>query len=215
MTSAKSFVIGPDILKEMIARLEFFKIQPKAIVVLGFDEKYGADLIRERYPQAEIHCNNFPDGKKVDLIVSNLDLPFVADVGNLFVQWQELLNANGLLMLSSLGPDTLQELAGFPLPEFKDMHDIGDALVHARFADPVLDIERVELIYSDPNKLMEEMKVIFTEDPGPISFTQDKVELSFEIIYAHAWTVPVKPQQNPNEEIRIPLSMLKSTIKNM
>ena len=43
------------------------------------------------------------------------------------------------------GPGRLAQ----PRAEFIDMHDLGDALVRAGFIEPVLDVERYTLRYSD------------------------------------------------------------------
>jgi malonyl-CoA O-methyltransferase len=55
----------------------------------------------------------------------------------------------GLLIFSTFGPDTLKELraafvsadAHVHVNTFGDMHDLGDALVGAGFADPVMEME--------------------------------------------------------------------------
>ena len=71
-------------------------------------------------------------------------------------------------MFTTFGPDTLKELrAAFAgvdahthVNRFVDMHDIGDMLVHAGFADPVMDMEYVTLTYADVRALMRELKAI-------------------------------------------------------
>ena len=71
-------------------------------------------------------------------------------------------------MFSTFGPDTLKELraayAGADghthVHRFIDMHDIGDMLVHAGFADPVMDMEHVTLTYADVRDLMRDLKAI-------------------------------------------------------
>ena len=41
-----------------------------------------------------------------------------------------------------------------------DMHDVGDALVRAGLMEPVLDVERMQLTYSDVLGLMRDLKAI-------------------------------------------------------
>ena len=61
-----------------------------------------------------------------------------------------LLRPGGLLLFTTFGPDTLKELraawqaadGGVHVHDFIDMHDLGDALVHQGFAEPVVDTER-------------------------------------------------------------------------
>src|ERR1019366_6669914 len=44
--------------------------------------------------------------------------------------------------------------------QFIDMHDIGDALVRAGFAAPVLDVERYTLTYTDVRRLAADLRAI-------------------------------------------------------
>jgi len=118
-------------------------------------------------------------------------------------------------MFSTFGPDTLKELRlawstadGFShVSRFPDMHDVGDALVRARFADPVMDIDRMTLTYEDVGGLMRDLKVL-----GAHNVTQGRLRgltgkgrmqamraayesfrsegllpASYEVVYGHAW----------------------------
>jgi len=101
----------------------------------------------------------------VDLAFSNLLLPW-CDPDALFVELRRVLAPRGLLTLTGLGPDTLKELRAAwasvdghaRVAEFIDMHDVGDALVRAGFAAPVLDVERYTLRYSDVQGLAADLK---------------------------------------------------------
>ena len=69
-------------------------------------------------------------------------------------------------MCSGLGPDTARELRaiyrtmGWSLPtiDFIDMHDLGDELVKAGFADPVMDMERLTLTWETPQAMLKELR---------------------------------------------------------
>ena len=101
----------------------------------------------------------------VDLAFSNLLLPW-CDPDALFAELRRVLAPRGLLTLTGLGPDTLKELRAAwasvdghaRVGEFIDMHDVGDALVRAGFAAPVLDVERYTLRYSDVQGLAADLK---------------------------------------------------------
>jgi malonyl-CoA O-methyltransferase len=81
---------------------------------------------------------------------------------------QRVLRPGGLLLFTSFGPDTLRELRdswsrvdGYThVNAFQDMHDVGDALVRTRFAEPVMDVERLTVTYPDVWQLMRELKQI-------------------------------------------------------
>lgn len=103
----------------------------------------------------------------VDLIFSNFLLPWT-DLDAVFAEFRRVLTPRGLLTFSSLGPDTLRELrsawAGVDshtrVHSFIDMHDVGDALIRAGFAGPVLDVERYTLEYTDVRALAADLKAM-------------------------------------------------------
>jgi malonyl-CoA O-methyltransferase len=106
----------------------------------------------------------------VDLIISNFMLQW-SDPDAVFAEFRRVLGPQGLLSFTTLGPDTLRELRaawagsgrGGPgleprVMQFIDMHDLGDALVRAGFAAPVLDVERYTLMYPDVRSLAADLK---------------------------------------------------------
>jgi malonyl-CoA O-methyltransferase len=103
----------------------------------------------------------------VDLIFSNFMLPW-SDVDRTFAEFRRVIAPRGFLTFTTLGPDTLCELRGAwervdPYPRvhaFFDMHDLGDALVRAGFAEPVLDVERYTLEYADVARLAGDLKAL-------------------------------------------------------
>lgn len=95
---------------------------------------------------------------------------------------------------------------------FIDMHDIGDALVAAGFADPVMDMEYITVTYATPLAMLRELKAIGATNAlagrargllGKAAFARAEAALeatrrdgrigaTFEVIYGHAWKVPEK-----------------------
>lgn len=150
------------------------------------------------------------------LMFSNLALQW-CDPGLVFAEAARVLQSGGLLMFSTFGPDTLKELrAAFGnvdgaehVNRFIDMHDLGDALVHAGFADPVMDMEVITLEYSSVEALMRDLKAIGARNslPGRPRGLQGRqrwremtqryealrregvLPASYEVVYGHAWKV--------------------------
>lgn len=111
------------------------------------------------------HPEGWPaDG--VQMVWANMTLHAAADLPDLLAHWHGLLDTNGFLMCSGLGPDTARELRamyrelGWPLPtiDFVDMHDLGDELVKAGFQDPVMDMERLTLTWPDAEAMLAELR---------------------------------------------------------
>jgi malonyl-CoA O-methyltransferase len=101
----------------------------------------------------------------IDLILSNLMLQW-CNPDAVFAECRRVLAPRGLLSFTTLGPDTLGELRAAwtrvdpcsHVHQFIDMHDLGDAVVRAGFASPVLDVERYTLSYADVLKIAADLK---------------------------------------------------------
>ncbi|GKS74783.1 methyltransferase domain-containing protein [Acidovorax sp. SUPP950] len=107
-----------------------------------------------------------PADGSVNMVWSNMALHTAADPQRLIGQWHRALAVDGYLMFSCLGPDTVRELhavyaeLGWPPAghAMTDMHDWGDMLVQAGFAEPVMDMERIRLTFATPARLLQELR---------------------------------------------------------
>ena len=113
-------------------------------------------------------ANGLQQQEKADMVWANMALHTAVAPQSLLRTWHSLLATDGFLMFSSLGPDTLRELQpiyqhmgwGEPSHAFTDMHDWGDMLVQAGFAEPVMDMERITLTYATPADLLKDLRVL-------------------------------------------------------
>ncbi len=100
------------------------------------------------------------------LVWANMMLHLLADPMPTLRAWQRALSVDGFLMFSTLGPGSLPQLRvlyeangwGPPLAALTDMHDIGDMLVEAGFADPVMDQELLTLTWPDTRAALLELR---------------------------------------------------------
>lgn len=107
-----------------------------------------------------------PQDGSQQMLWSNMALHMAAEPQALMARWHRALAVDGYLMFSCLGPDTLRELhalyaeLGWPAPghALTDMHDWGDMLVHAGFAEPIMDMERITLTFATPQRLLQELR---------------------------------------------------------
>ena len=137
---------------------------------------------------------------------SNLMLHWLADPLPALRELHRVLEVGGLLMFAMLGPDTLKELraAGATgLRAFHDMHDVGDMLVAAGFADAVMDMEMIEFAYASPRGLLRDQRLLGVRDDllGAMHFRtartlfraweaqrcNGRLPATFEVVYGHAW----------------------------
>ena len=104
----------------------------------------------------------------VDVLFSNLCLQWVDDLDAVFAGFRRVLRPNGLLLVSTFGPDTLWELreafaqadSSPHVSPFGDIAGFGDALVRAGFHQPVIDRELDTTHYPDLPALMRELRAI-------------------------------------------------------
>lgn len=109
-----------------------------------------------------------PARPEVDLLWSNMALHATADLPALLGGWQASIAVGGFVMFSCLGPDSFLELRGLyarkgwgrPAPDWWDMHDIGDLVLKAGFADPVMDQERLRLTWASPESLLADLRAL-------------------------------------------------------
>ncbi|MFC5429506.1 methyltransferase domain-containing protein [Paraburkholderia denitrificans] len=124
-----------------------------------------------RFTQADFAELPFPHGT-FELLWSNLALHWHPRPDLVFGEWQRVLKVNGLLMFSTLGPETFNELRGawaeveaaHGVPtrkhviDFVDMHDLGDMLVENGFEIPVMDQETLTVTYRSAEKLLADVR---------------------------------------------------------
>ena len=156
---------------------------------------------------------------------SNLMLHWLDDPLPAFGELHRVLEVGGLLMFSMLGPDTLKELrasclgAGIeaPVRRFLDMHDVGDMLLAAGFADPVMDMEMVTLTYQTARGLLADQRHLGMRD-GLFGYlpwrdwrkvftayarrSVGRLPASFEVVYGHAWKAQAKAADDGRAIIR-------------
>ena len=151
----------------------------------------------------------------MDLVWSSLALQWAQDLESVFKGMHRVLAPGGLLLFATFGPDTLKELrAAFGaiddaphVNRFTDLHDIGDMLVHAGFANPVMEMEMLTLTYADLKTLMRDLKAIGAHNAaaarrrglfGKAAWAkleqayethrlEGRLPATFEVIYGHAW----------------------------
>lgn len=150
---------------------------------------------------------------------SNMALHWVNDPLAALRELERVLAPEGLFMFSTLGPDSLRELRAAAGPArvhaFVDMHDIGDMLVAAGFAAPVMDMEMLRIEYASGLRLLDDLRA-----SGQANARRDRprglagralrerlerslggpMQSTYEVIYGHAWK---RAAATPAKSIRI------------
>jgi malonyl-CoA O-methyltransferase len=168
-----------------------------------------------------------------DMLWANMALHEAADPQALIAEWHRAIRVGGFLMFSCLGPDTARELRdiyaslGWPPAghQLTDMHDWGDMLVQAGFAEPVMDMERITLTFASPERLLQELREL-GRNFHPLRFpalrgrawkarllqalqarlprqADGRLVLTFEIIYGHAMKAQPKVKVSAKSAVSV------------
>lgn len=214
-------------------RLDYIKLAPRIIVDAGCATGNDGAALATLYPAAAIIaidlalamlkrsragmplCCDLQQlplaSASVDLIWSNLTLPW-CDLDAAFDETRRVLAPGGLLIFSTLGPDTLKELRTAwrdryaHVDSFIDMHDIGDALVRNGLREPVMERDEITLTYASLGAALAELRAQGSRNLsenrrrglGGRNALRDaecdyprsgdgRSPATFEVIYGHAW----------------------------
>ena len=167
---------------------------------------------RRHAVQADARALPFADAS-IDVVFSNLMLPWNDDLDAVFAAVARVLRQDGLFVFSTLGPDSLIEIraawgaldAGLHVNRFPDMHDVGDALVRAGLRDPVLDVDRLSVSYRNAAALFRDLTAAgarnslrnrqrglmgrerFRRFTRSLFAADAECSLTLELVYGHCW----------------------------
>ena len=166
----------------------------------------------------------------MDMIFSSLTIQWCSDPGRLFNEFRRVLKPGGLLMFTTLGPETLNELRAswaavsdkIHVNHFADMHDIGDALYNVQVENPVMDNETIVLNYQSIKQILIELKAVgaHNQNTGREKALTGKNRLqamykayeqfrtaqgypvTYEVLYGHAWNpkTPIQKTQSDSQD---------------
>ncbi|MGF1614226.1 MAG: malonyl-ACP O-methyltransferase BioC [Gammaproteobacteria bacterium] len=255
-------VLQRTVAERLLEHLEPVRLRPKRVLDLGAGTGICLRQLEKRYRHASIialdlaeamlrrarqkaprffsrqcfvcaDAESLPFGhQSVELVFSNLTLQWCNQLQQTYSEFARVLAPGGLLVFSTFGPDTLQELrhsfakvdGHSHVNSFQDLHDIGDELMASGFQDVVVDTERLTMTYRDVRSLMRDLKSLGAHNVTSSrqraltgkqrmhamaqayeAYRQEGLlPATYEVVYAHAW----KPQPRP---VTIPVSALHST----
>jgi len=259
-----SAVLAARLRDELVRRLEWISLVPEAVLDLGCGTGHGADMLAARWPRArvialdassamleevarrdasprierlcaEAEAIPLPDAS-IDLVFSNLMLPWCEDIDAVFREVARILRPRGLFTFTTFGPDTYAELraawrsadATPRVHPFTDMHDLGDGLVRARLVEPVLDVSRYTLTYAGVDALMRDLRSTGGQNAAsgrPRAFTgrgrlqamteayesfraEGVLPATQEVIFGQAWGSTADAQPGRGDSYAVPVGSI-------
>jgi malonyl-CoA O-methyltransferase len=243
-----------EIASRTFERLAYMRVDPKTILDVGCGTGACSRELRDTFKKAKVSGIDLAEGmiakakqsqklfnkidyqvadvdalpyqdNQFDLIFSNLAIQWVPDLKQTFIELNRVLKPGGLLIFSTLGPDTLIELkqswqaidSDVHVNDFIDMHIVGDQVFNASFENTVMDRDVITLTYKTMVGLMRDLKGIGAHNInserqkgllGKNKFNALKGEYekqrnsdgvlpaTYEVIYGHAWKRDGKPQKD-------------------
>lgn len=192
---------------------------------------------RNKWPLLNGDMINLPFSAGLfDLIFANQVIHWSDSLAKLMAELNRVMSKQACLMFSTLGPDTFWELrqawqgiSNFAHNNhFADMHDVGDCLLREHFLDPVVDMEKLTVLYTSVKQLARSLKLqgvrninrarnkgltgkkawqAFESAYQALCTEEAKYPLTYEVIYGHAWKGDLRRAHGA--EAFIPLSQIK------
>ncbi len=258
-----------DVRSELLSRAYAMQLAPRVVLDLGAGTGDAAVQLKRRFRSAEVIAADISrpmleasrrrshwwrplrcveadaralpfEAASIDLLFTNLMLQWVDPPDAALAQMRRVLRPGGLLLASSFGPETLQELRaawsaadeGVHVNRFIDVHDLGAALQRAGFIEPVLDVDRHVNHYADVGALMGELKSIGAHNinagrsralTGKARFarmraayerlrTTHGLPATWQMVYAVAWAGPQGSGETIQGETRIGMDAMRASL---
>lgn len=223
---------------ELLSRLSWLRLDPKVIVDVGAGLCETTIKLKGLYQAASVialdlspsmlahhragllpvcgEANLLPIASQaVDLVVANLLFPWISsedEMKKILRECQRVLKPEGVLLLSLLGPDSLKQITdpSIIVPKLIDIHDIGDLLLQEGWSDPVLDVMRYDVSYTDSKKMANELQIMGMITKTDSAFVAN--EIHYEVVYAHTFAPSVKQKSVEGNNTYIPLSAVRETL---
>jgi malonyl-CoA O-methyltransferase len=225
-----------EVAHRLSERLDYVKLAPRRILDAGSGPGRHARALAKRYRAAQVVALDYalpmlPRPRffdrllrpgvvslaadlqrlplapaSVDLVWSSMALHWASDPLATFREFSRVLAPDGLVMFSTLGPDTLKELRAAATDSrvhaFTDMHDLGDMLVASGLTHPVMEMELITIDYRSGGRLLDDLRA-----SGQTNARVDRrrglagrrfgerlraalertPRVTYEVVYGHAW----------------------------
>lgn len=234
-----------EIAERLLERLELMNSKPKAILDAGCGTGFCTRALKNKFPKSNIVGVDLAEGmiehalkkqpffkkneykvadieslpfstNSFELVFSNLALLWLENPENGLAELNRVLKPGGLIIFSTLGPESLLELreswlridSNIHINHFADMQVMGDAVHKSGFENTVMDRDVLTLKYKTLKGMMTDIKLSGAHNMhrarskglmGRKAFEKlvkyyDELRLedgglpaTFEVVYGHAW----------------------------
>lgn len=231
MVPARILCLGADfnqsasLLMQRYPKTHLYEIDPDTVflqiatTLRKHSQSIWQKWFAHKIPQVTQNLEKVKIAETVNMIWSNLSLHTNQNLQAAFTSWSDTIHPEGMLFLSSFGPDTFIEIRNFLIHKginlqtdrLWDMHDLGDTLFYNGFAEPVMDMEKITISYKNPKSFWRDIRIMrllsTVQIPKEQRFRAMKLinqaiknrqltNLTLEVIYGHA----LKKTKVPEDE---------------
>lgn len=233
---------GAAALAQIYPQAQQLCVEPQADLLLRSQQQHKKpwwQVLARGKPVQVLAPEALAADQQFDLLWANMALHAYADLPQILALWHRGLATDGFVMFSCLGPDSFVELRQLyaarswlrPGPEWWDMHDIGDLMVQAGFAEPVMDQERLTLTWAEPQALLKDLRAL-GGNIAPMRFAgcrgrawqrdlllaledlrgpDGRLKLTVELVYGHA--IKPVPKLRVTPEASLSLDQMRAMIQ--
>jgi len=254
-----------EIGQRLIERFDYYSLDPQHILDIGCGPGIFSHQLKKRFPKSLVTAfdNSSSMLQKIkqkwrykiakvagdmeslpfknnsfDIIFANQSIHWADDYNLLFKEISRILKPTGVLVFSTLGPDTFKEIRQSwqgvdeysHVNNFQDMHLLGDLLLKSKFSEPVVDMEYITVRYPSVKAMANDLKSQGVQHQGekankglmsPRRWQQytknyellrdqdNLLPLTYEVVYGQAWGFELKQSIGNNGEVIVPISVLK------
>lgn len=228
--------IKNEIAQRLLKRLDFIKLNPIDILVIGYHDIDYLNILKSRFPNANIHSDQ-TNKELFDIVISNSIIHITDNLAQELDNYYGLLNNDGILLFSTFGDKSFTSMKqAFATVSNKkhtnDMIDLltwGNTLQSSRYKTPAIESDLITFTYENTTTLFEDIRALnepLADTTMHIGLTGKKLwknfliefkqnlQLEIEALYGYAIRKDddsLKPRTNPN---RVSLDALKEQIAN-
>lgn len=190
-------ILQQEVAVRLLKRLDWLRVIPQVMLDIGAGTGAPTAALMSYFPEADMLALDVSIGmlqrvkkkrwirhrpkiicgdsqqlpiasQSVDLVFSNLSFQWCSCLDTVFREVRRVLKSDGVLLFSTLGPDTLKELRAswvgvdaYPhVHNFLDMHEVGDMVVYAGLQEPVMERDEIVMTYEDVQGVIRDLKCI-------------------------------------------------------
>jgi malonyl-CoA O-methyltransferase len=234
----KHAILQQEVAKRLFTRLDIINPKSKKVLELGAGTglltkelltKYNSnDILASDFAPNSLALNPAPHKEIIDAHHIHTKQKFDIIISNLMMQWcnleqvieqiQQVANNDALVIFSTFGPLTLNELKtswakvdNFKhINNFMDMHNIADKMLSLGVSGVIAESEIITLTYEKVMDILYDLKYIGASQVDACPTTKSKLQqmmnnyenfrknsklpVSYEVVYLHGWIIKDKTQ---------------------